>query len=353
MIPIFDGHIDTLTRLYSLENGKDYFFQENEDGHLDYPRVMKGNLMGALFSIFVPAPKSSKESNPYYGMRLTKKGYKKKLASPIDTKYAKEYTKFVLDFLIELEESKNEKIKIIKDFNTLQNCVNDNQLAIIQHIEGAEAINPDLSNLETLYQEGLRSLGLVWSRPNIFGTGVPFEFPNSPDIGPGLTDEGRELVKKCNSLGILIDLAHMNEKGFWDVANYSDFPLVVSHAGVHSICPSTRNLTDAQIDAIGDTNGIIGVMFEPTNIRRDGKPNKNTPLSMILEHIEYIVQRIGIDHVGIGSDFDGAKMPNSIKDVSYLPSLIRELKERGYHKKSIEKIAYKNWLRTFKDTWHT
>ena len=351
MIPIFDGHNDSLTKLYSSKSSIKSFFTKSKEGHLDLPRAKEGCLFGANFSIFVPPPKTAKESNPLYGMRLTKEGYKKELASPIDINYAKEYTFSVMEFLNELEERAEGKIKTIKQYNELISCLDNDKLAILLHFEGAEVIEKDLSNLELFYEKGLRSLGLVWSRPNIFGTGVPFEFPNSPDIGPGLTIEGRELVKECNRLGILIDLAHINEKGFWDVVNLSDHPLIVSHTGVHSICRSTRNLMDKQIDAIGDTNGIIGIMFGPSNIRRDGKPNKNTPISTIIDQIDYIVQKIGIDHVGLGSDFDGTTMPYQMKDVTELPKLIDSLKDRGYKKKSIEKLGYKNWLRVIKETW--
>ena len=100
------------------------------------------------------------------------------------------------------------------------------------------------------YRPGLRSLGPVWSRPNIFGHGVPFAWPRSPDTGPGLTPAGRDLIKACNKLRVMIDLSHLNEQGFWDVARLSSAPLVATHTCVHAICPSTRNLTDRQLDAI-------------------------------------------------------------------------------------------------------
>jgi membrane dipeptidase len=222
---------------------------------------------------------------------------------------------------------------------------------MVLHFEGAAAIKEDLNNLEDYYEKGLRSLGLVWSRPNVFGCGVPFRFPHSPDTGSGLTKVGKELVKECNKLGIMIDLAHINERGFWDVAKLSSAPLVVSHADVHSICPSTRNLTDKQIDAIGASGGVMGINFEPTNLMPDGKPDENTPLTQIVKHINYVVHMIGIEHVAFGSDFDGAKMPNELKDVTGLPKLIQALRNVGYDDKSIEKIAYKNWFRVLRDTW--
>src|SRR5206468_1669749 len=128
-------------------------------------------------------------------------------------------------------------------------------------MEGAEPIAPDLSNLERWYDRGLRSIGLVWSRANAFAEGVPFRFPSSPDTGPGLTDAGRELVRACNRLGILVDLSHLNEAGFWDVAGISDKPLVATHSNAHAICPASRNLTDKQLAAIKESDGMVGLNY--------------------------------------------------------------------------------------------
>jgi membrane dipeptidase len=208
-----------------------------------------------------------------------------------------------------------------------------------------------MSNLTKYYQKGIRSIGLAWSRPNAFGYGVPFRFPHSPDTGPGLTDAGKRLVQECNRHGILIDLAHLNEKGFRDVAELSSAPLVVTHTDVHAICPSTRNLTDEQIDAIGKSCGLIGINFETLNTHPNSDPNPDVPLTQITRHIDYVVERIGIDHVAFGSDFDGAEMPNELKDATGLPKLIDLLQEKGYDQTALEKIAYKNWLRVLSNTW--
>jgi membrane dipeptidase len=152
-------------------------------------------------------------------------------------------------------------------------CLADGTFAMIFHIEGAEAIDPDLNALETLYQAGLRSIGIVWSRRNLFASGVPFVFPSSPDTGPGLTDAGKRLVKACNELGILIDLSHLNEKGFWDVAKLSDAPLVATHSGAHALSAASRNLTDKQLDAIRASGGMVGVNFHVGFLRADGGRN--------------------------------------------------------------------------------
>jgi len=363
-MPIFDGHNDTLIHLYLPERGKGRsFFEESNIGQIDLPRAIKGGFTGGIFSVFAPTPKSSAEANDMYGFEFTKNGYRQTLRSSIDPQYAKNFTDAVVDFLYNLEASSEGKVSVVKTLSELEDNIKKGILSVVLDFEGAEAIKEDLSNLEAYYEKGLRSLGLVWSRPNSFGCGVHFEYPHTPDTGLGLTSAGEQLVKECNQLGILVDLAHITEKGFWDVAKISTAPLVVSHADVYSLCPSTRNLTDEQIDEIGKSGGIIGINFEPFNTSFDGslvgkvtmdklmQQVNDAPLSQIVIHIAYIVKRIGIDFVAFGSDFDGADMPKDLKDVTGLPKLIEELKRSGYTDKDIEKIAYKNWLRVIQQTW--
>ena len=190
------------------------------------------------------------------------------------------------------------------------------------HIEGVEAIDPELTMLDVLHAAGLRSLGIVWSRPNAFGHGVPFRFPSSPDTGPGLTDAGKALVKACNQLKIMIDLSHLNEKGFRDVAALSDAPLVATHSNVHALCAHSRNLTDWQLGAIRETGGMVGLNFATGFLREDGRMNADTSLDIMVRHVDSLLQALGEDGVGLGSDFDGAMIPAVIGDVAGLPKLI-------------------------------
>jgi membrane dipeptidase len=218
-------------------------------------------------------------------------------------------------------------------------------------MEGAEAIAEDLSNLHDWYDRGLRSIGLVWSRPNRFASGVPFEFPASPDTGPGLTDAGRALVRACNELGILVDVSHLNERGFWDVVEISDRPVVATHSNAHALCPSTRNLTDRQLDAIRDSGGIVGVNFAVTFLREDGMNDlEGTGLDEIVRHVDYLANRMGIDHVAFGSDFDGAAVPVELGGVAGLPRLVDSLRER-YEQDEVDRITHGNWLRVLDATW--
>ena len=222
---------------------------------------------------------------------------------------------------------------------------------MIIHFEGAEAIDTNLDALHVFYQAGLRSLGPVWSRPTKFGNGVPFNFPATPDIGKGLTKAGKRLIKACNELGIMIDMSHLNEKGFWDVAKISDAPLVCTHSNAHACAPSPRNLLDKQLDAIKETGGVTGMNYHKGFLRADGRSNKETSLTEIVRHAAYIAERIGVDHVTLGSDFDGASMPEDLKDAAGLPKLIDAFRTHGFNEEEIAKIAHGNWLRVLRQTW--
>src|SRR5262249_20330692 len=191
----------------------------------------------------------------------------------------------------------------------------------------------------------LRSIGITWSRPNAFGEGVPFRFPSSPDTGPGLTSAGRSLVRACNWWGIVIDVSHLNEAGFWDVARASDAPLVATHSNVHAICPSSRNLTNEQLDAIGDSGGVVGINFATAYVRSDGRSDPTTGIGQIVAHVDHVARRLGVDHVAFGSDFDGASIPDELGGLAGLPKLVAALRDRGYGEADVDRITHGNWLR--------
>jgi membrane dipeptidase len=239
----------------------------------------------------------------------------------------------------------------VRDAAALGRCLDGDRLACVLHLEGADGIDDDLSLLSVLHAAGLRSLGLVWSRPNAFAEGVPLRHPSSPDTGPGLTRRGRELVRACNDLGILVDLAHLNERGFWHVAHLSRAPLVASHTAAHALSPAARNLTDEQIDAIGATGGLVGITFHVGDLRADGRQEANTGLDELARHLEHVAERIGIDHVGLGSDFDGALIPKEIGDAAGLPRLLDHLRARGWDDEALRKLSHANWARTLATAW--
>lgn len=219
------------------------------------------------------------------------------------------------------------------------------------HVEGAEALDCNGDLLDILYASGLRTLGPLWSRPNQFGDGVPFRYPSSPDLGQGLTAAGKQLVRDCNRRRILVDLSHMDEKGFWHTAEISDAPLVASHSNAHALSAQSRNHTDRQLAAIAATQGFVGVNFAVPFLREDGDANAVTGVDQIVRHVEYLLEKVGEKGVGFGSDLDGAPMPGDLNDVAGLPLLVQALKQRGYSNDLLNKLCHGNWLRVLEATW--
>ena len=346
---IFDGHNDVLFRLY-LKNKKNAeldFINGDNEGHLDLPRIVKAGFSGGFFAIYIPSQEENIVSadTPIRYDDMKNNSYELPLPKEIATNIALPIALEKAVLLTSIEKKSIGKIKICKSSNDLTNAISNNQIAVIMHIEGAECIDKNFNNLELLFNLGLRSIGPVWSRPTIFGHGVPFKFPSSPDTGEGLTDLGKELIRHCNRMGIIIDLSHLNEKGFWDTAKISSSPLVATHSNAHTICPHSRNLTDKQLDAIKDTDGMVGVNFAPAFLRPDGKMLADTDLELIIKHFDYLIERLGENRVGFGSDFDGALMPNQIKDVVDLSKIRSLMKSHGYNQELMKKICQDNWIK--------
>ena len=340
-VPVFDGHNDTLLHLYREgRQNEGRFFRRNDTGHIDLPRALEGGFGGGFFAVFVP----NDPNNPLAPMSDG-------LPPALELAYAQQTAISVSAVLFRLEAASDGQLKVVRTAQELADGLEQGIVTAILHFEGAEPIDTNLDALELFYQAGLRSLGLVWSRPNDFAHGVPFKFPCTPDTGPGLTDAGRELVKACNDLGILVDLSHLNEQGFWDVASISDAPLVATHSNAYNLCEFTRNLTDRQLDAIKESDGMVGVNFGVYFLREDGGRDVDTPLDVIVRHVNYLVERVGIDRVGFGSDFDGASVPKELGDVTGLPLLLDALRAAGYDEPSIRKLAHENWVRVIRKTW--
>lgn len=350
-IPVIVGHHDTLLSLYLPERGcgRD-FFARSERGHLDLPRAQEGGIAGGFFAVWIP-PDPSQPGCDDEGLKITETGYEVRLADPLEHTYALRTALAMSALLFRLEDQARGQLKVVRKVDELQHCLNTGVHAAILHFEGAEAIDPDLNSLEVFYRAGLRSLGPVWSRPTIFAHGVPFRYPVSPDTGPGLTDPGKELVRACNRLGIMLDLSHLNEKGFWDVAALSEAPLVATHSNVHELCRTTRNLTDKQLDAIKESGGLVGLNFGVNDLRADGGRDANTPLEVLVQHIDYLVGRLGIDGVALGTDFDGTTIPTEIGDASGMPKFLDVLRAHGYDDMALHKIGHENWLRVLAKTW--
>ncbi len=344
---VFDGHNDVLLRLWShAKDGSDpvaEFANGTTAGHIDAIRSKAGGLAGGLCAIYVPSGDlvfADPDVNGHYATPL---------AAPLDPLPSLAIATEMAAIALRLDRAGAWRLcRTVKD---IRKAMASGVFAAVLHIEGCEAIGADLAALDVFYAAGLRSLGPVWSRHNIFGHGVPFAFPSSPDTAPGLTEAGFALVRECNRLGILIDLAHITEKGFWDVAETSDQPLVASHSNAHALTPVARNLTDRQLDAIRERRGLVGVNYATAMLRPDGRSDADTPLSDMIRHIDYLVNRVGIDCVALGSDFDGATIPEEIGDASGNQRLIAALRQAGYGAEDLTKMASENWLRILASAW--
>jgi membrane dipeptidase len=319
---ILDGHNDLVLRTWRGE----------PPVHLDLAAAREAGYAGGFFAIYVPGTGPGPASDPPYAVPLE---------GPIPLPEAQRLAGELAATLEGLDVAIVRRVEEIVP----------GRVNAIMHLEGADPLEPDLSDLEQWYERGLRSLGITWSRPNAFAEGVPFRFPGSPDTGPGLTDAGTRLVHACNLLGILVDVSHLNEAGFWDVARLTQAPIVATHSNAHALCASTRNLTDRQLDAIGESGGVVGVNFGVSFLRADGRDDTSAPLSEIVRHVDYLVSRIGVDHVAFGSDFEGVAVPDELGGVDGLPRLVDALRARGYDGESLEKITHRNWLRVLDETW--
>jgi membrane dipeptidase len=338
--PIFDGHNDALT-------AEDHalIVQGRPKGHLDLPRMRAGGVRAAIFSVFTSSGDDSHRPVPREdGV------HEFEYAPPLDHVVAAADATAVAGRLDALE--RHGHVRIAREVADLDAARDDDGPPVaVLHLEGAEAIDPLLESLELWYAAGLRSLGPVWSRANAFAYGVPFISPSSPNIGGGLTGPGLALVKRCAELGILVDVSHLNETGFWDLARLELGPVVASHSAAHTLCPTSRNLTDPQLDAIGESDGLVGIVFACPFLRPDFADDPDTPLELIAEHARYVAERIGVEHVALGSDFDGATIPAAVGDVAGMPRVLEALSGAGFSEPELRAVAWTNWRRVLGAWW--
>lgn len=371
--PILDGHTDVLLDVHGSHSGDRSFAERSAAGHVDLPRLREGNVAAAFFSTFVPNPDSGGPGGGSDGSSGRGDGGSggstggsgdgevddaaggagtdepNKLPRRIDHDLARRETVSMLDLLDRWAEGLD-GFRIVGAAADLDACLARDAVGAIPHLEGAEAVAPDGSNLDALWDRGVRSIGLCWSRPNAFGHGVPLVHGASPDMGPGLTDAGERLVRACEERGVVVDCAHLNAAGFDDVARVSDAPLVVSHGAAHAVSPAARNLTDDQLRAVADSGGVVGLTFAVSQLRPDGLDEPDTPLAAPADHLEHMVDVMGPEHVALGSDLDGATVPDAVDDAAGLPRVLETLRERGWAERTVERIAHGNWIRVLRET---
>ncbi len=283
------------------------------------------------------------------------------------------------------------KILIVKTSKELKKVVKQQALAAMFGVEGGHMIDNNLDNLNHLYERGARYMTLTWNNSTAWATSAMDETTKKDSLDrthKGLTDFGKQVVKRMNELGIMVDLSHVGEQTFWDAIHATTKPVIVSHSNAYALCPVFRNLKDEQIIAVGKNGGVIDLNYysgfvdssfhlkevrfvlnhskELDSLRKTGMQQEyalslisdkyateiqaaRPPMSMLLDHLDYIVKLAGVDHVGIGSDFDGiTSSPQQLDDVTSYPLVTKALLERGYSKKDVTKIMGGNILRVLK-----
>ncbi|MCD6262890.1 dipeptidase [Candidatus Bathyarchaeota archaeon] len=296
--------------------------ERSTEGHVDIPRLLEGGIDCQVFSHFV---------EPIY--------------NPIATRRMLQ----VMGYSLSEIEKNSDKLEVVTKAEEIYRN-HGKKISVIIGFEGGEAIDQDLRLLRMFYRLGLRRLTLCWNNRNAIADGVRWQRSKG-----GLTEFGASVVEECNKLGILVDVSHLTDPGFWDVLEVSKDPVIASHSNCRALCPSMRNLTDEMIKALAEKRGVIGVNYAQFFLigREELKNGKVATVETVVDHIDHIVEVTGsVDHVGLGSDFDGVpRVAEGLEDVSKLPNLTKSLVARGYSDQEIEKILGGNFLRVIKTVW--
>jgi len=355
---VVDTHNDILMRAVDLGIA----FDQDLTGttHSDLARWKKGGLDVQVFSVFCEGD----EKNPFA------------------------YANREMDTLDAIVKRNPDKIAEVKNYAELLKAVKQHKMAAMFGVEGGHMIEDDLNKLDVLYKRGARYLTLTHNISPSWATSAADETSGKQLPHKGLTDFGRQVILRMNQLGMMIDVSHVGDKTFWDVIHLSTKPVIASHSSVYSLVPHRRNLKDEQIKAIAKNGGVIQINFNPGFIdstfdkkeiaflkehasendsliksgmndfyaldylyrkHADEAKSMRPALSMLIDHIDYVVKLVGVDYAGIGSDFDGINLtPLQMNDVSDYPLITKSLVERGYSKRDIDKILGGNFLRVLK-----
>jgi membrane dipeptidase len=347
-IPVFDGHNDVLLELDARGAGNDAFLAGTSGTAVDLPRARAGGMAGGVFAVFCPSPGPPHRLDE---VALAGKGFDVAFSAPVEHEAALRHTRALLGRARRLVDASGGGAAIVTTIDGLDACLDGGPLGLVLGIEGAEALGPDLEALDELYDAGVRVIGPVWSRANAFAHGVPFRFPGHPETGPGLSAAGERLVRRASDLGLVLDLAHLNAAGIRDVARVSDGPLVVSHTGAHTIAPTARNLTDEQVRLVASSGGVVGVIFAVWDLEPGVPAERKDGLPAVVQHIRHIADVAGVEHVALGSDFDGATPPPGLSHAGELQALLGALRDAGFTHDEVVAIAHGNWRRVLAATW--
>ncbi|MFD2202339.1 dipeptidase [Shivajiella indica] len=360
---IVDGHMDLPFRMYNLGNdlnGEVFdFMTRSDEGNIDYVRAKEGGVDAPFMAIYIPA--SYQETGGAKGLADT------------------------LIMMVErMVDTWPDKLALAKSPEEIENNFKKGLLSLPMGIENAAAIEDDIKNVSYFYTRGIRYMTLTHGKDNLVGDS---SYDDTETHG-GLSEYGKEVVKEMNRLGMIIDVSHITDKTFFDVAALSEAPIVATHSSVRDFTPGfERNVSNEIIQKLAEKNGMVMITFGGSfldqnyadanaeirahiqewlkenslnyrdeaaqeyirNYSLDKRPVVH--VSKVVDHIDHVVKLVGIDYVGLGSDFDGVgdSLPEGLKDASMYPNIIAELLKRGYSKEEIEKICYKNFFRVWKE----
>jgi membrane dipeptidase len=310
MLMLFvDAHCDTLTKI--MDKSENIY---KNSCHIDIQRLQRLGNTVQFFAAFI---------DPAFGQA-----------------YAMKRAIQIIDKLYEQFEIYKDNVMLCCNDNDIQTALMEDKVAAVLSIEGGDALQGDLSTLRIFYRLGVRSICLTWNHRNEIADGA-----SDSSTGGGLTPFGSKVISEMNSLGMLIDLSHLSEKGFWDVMHQTSDPIIVSHSNAKSICDHRRNLSNEQIIALKTNGGVMGINLYPFFLTGTTKAS----LTDIIKHIEHISGLIGTEHIGIGADFDGIEItPVGIAGVEDIKKIYNELLKLNYSEESIKKLAGGNFMRVIK-----
>jgi Zn-dependent dipeptidase, microsomal dipeptidase homolog len=323
---VVDMHCDTIFEIDRYQrDGKDVGLKHN-DLNISIEKMRQGDYLLQNFAIFTPL---MEVEDPICHVQHL-----------IDT------------FYNEMDKNK-ESISVVTYYDDILKNQKENKMSALLTLEEGGVVNNDLSYLRNYYRLGVRMIALNWNYVN--GIGYPnFDSQESHhgygvcDEKNGLTEFGKAYVKECERLGIIIDVSHLSDAGFYDVYHLTNQPFVASHSNVRSLCPHARNLSDDMIKKLAKRGGVMGINFA-AGFLEQGEQESLSKISSMVEHILYVKNLVGIDYVGLGTDFDGIPQNLEIKDASYMPLLYTAMQEAGLSEEDIEKVFYKNVLRVYKE----
>lgn len=294
--------------------------ERSDYGHIDIPRIKEGGYDGQVFAIDY--------TNPVYSLDYYNTTPLKRVFQMYDV------------FRSELEKYPN-VVAFCTSYKDIIKAKNENKFVALLSLEGGEPLEGELSILRSLYRLGFRGLQLTYNTRTLLGDGC-FE----PRPKGGLTDFGAQVVEEMNKIGMLIDISHLNNPGFWNTMELTKSPIVVSHACCSALCEHVRNLDDNQIKALAENGGVMGITYVRSFLNTD---MKKVSVETIVDHIEHVIDLVGADHVGLGSDFEGiVSPPDGLEDSTKVINITKSLVSRGHSDQEIEKILGGNFLRVYK-----